>query len=324
MPERCRNTHGSAAVNFFSSDAFLSSIAKVGFPGRPYAPEVVSVNGVRFRVLKVGNQHVVRWPFLDFFEPFTGPEEARTVLRYLPVVARRVLRSEDWKPEMATEEVQPAPFVDWSGFTSWEEFLRALRQRLGYRPEDTRRRRRKLEREVGALRFVVHEASAAVFEKCLRWKSAQYVATRIEDLFADERNAEFFRELRRRDLLTVSALYAGERLAAVHISVIFEGRFCSWVPAYDPELRQYAPGRLLLEEILAYSHAAGHAQFDFLVGGEPYKFRYATHVRLVEPLGKPPLPVSAARAAKRGMKNVLTRFPVMWEWTEPLRRALRQ
>jgi len=311
-------------VNFFSSDAFLSSVAKVGFPGRAYAPEVVSVNGLRFRVLKVGSQHVVRWPFLDFFEPLTGPEEAQAVLRCLPVVARRVVRSEDWKPEMATEEVQPAPFVDWSRFGSWDEFLRGLRQQPRYRAQDTQRRRRKVEREVGALRFVVHDATAAVFEKCLRWKSAQYVATRIEDLFADERNVELFRELRRRDLLTVSALYAGERLAAVHIGVIFERRFCSWVPAYDPELRQYAPGRLLLEEILAYSHDSGHAQFDFLVGGEPYKFCYATHVRVVGPVGKPPLPVSAARAAKRGMKSVLTRFPGVWQWTEPLRRALRQ
>ena len=310
-------------MNFFSSDAFLSSVAKVRFPGRAYAPEVVSVDGLRFRVLKVGSQYVVRWPFLDFFEPLTGPEEAQAVLRYLPVVAGRVVRSEDWKPEMATEEVQPAPFVDWSVFGSWEEFLRGLRRRPGYRPQDTQRRRRKIEREVGALRFVVHDPATVVFEKCLRWKSAQYVAARIEDQFADERNVELFRELRRRDLLTVSALYAGERLAAVHIGVICERRFCSWVPAYDSELRQYAPGRLLLEALLAYSHGSGHAQFDFLVGGEPYKFCYATHVRVVEPIGKPPLPLSAARAAKRGMKSVLTRFPGVWEWTEPLRRALR-
>jgi CelD/BcsL family acetyltransferase involved in cellulose biosynthesis len=213
--------------------------------------------------------------------------------------------------------------VDWSRFASWEQFLQVLRERPGYRLQDTQRRRRKVQREIGTLRFVVHDGNPAVFEQCVRWKSAQYVATGFKDLFADKRNVELFRELLRRDLLTISALYAGERLGAVHLGVIFEGRFYSWVPVYDPQLHQYALGRLLLEEILAYSYRAGHAQFDFSVGGEPYKFCYATHVRVVEPAGKRPISLAATRAAKRGVKTVLTRFPGVWQWTEPLRRALR-
>jgi hypothetical protein len=318
---------GAGRVNFFSSDAFLFSVAKVGFPGRPHGLEVVEVDGSRFRLLKVANQYVVRWPFLDFFEPLPEPGDAHSSLSYLPVVSRRVLRAEEWKPEMATEEVQPAPFVDWSCFSSWEEFQKRLRERPGYRPyspQDTQRRRRKVEREIGSLRFTLHDSSPSVFERCLRWKSGQYVATGLKDLFAERRNVELFRELHSRDLLTVSTLHAGDRLGAVHIGVVFDKRFYSWVPAYDPDLQQYAVGRLLLEELLAYSHRSGHAQFDFIVGGESYKFCYATHVRVVEPAGKPPVTLVAARAAKRRVKSVLVRVPFLWQWTEPLRRALRR
>lgn len=319
-----RRCVGIESVNFFSSDAFLSSVAKVGFPNRPHLLEVVSVDNLRFRVLKVGRRYVVSWPFLDFFEPITGPGEVQARLPYLPVVARRVLRAEEWKPEIESEEVQPAPFIDWSCFGSWEEFLSVVRQRPGYRAQDTQRRRRKVEREIGRLRFAIHDPSSAVFEQCLQWKSAQYVATRFKDLFAEPRNVELFRDLRRSETLTISTLHAGERLGAVHIGVVFEGRFYSWVPAYDPGLHQYALGRLLLEEILAYSHRSGHAQFDFIVGGEPYKFCYATHVRVVEPAGKRPLVLAAPRAIKRGLKSVLKRAPFLWDWTEPLRRALRR
>jgi hypothetical protein len=310
-------------MNFYSSDEFLGSLAEVGFPGRRHAIEVVSVGESRYRLVHVAGRHVVRWPFLDFFEPLPDPVPAVATLSYLPRTSRRILPAEHWKPEMETEDVEPAPFIDWSAFSSWSQFLEMHKARPGSRPADSRRRRRKLTQEVGPIRFIVQDPDPAVFDQCIRWKSAQYVASRFKDMFADRRNVELFSALRRRGLLTISSLHAGERLAAIHIGVIWRGRFCHWVPAYAEELHAYAPGRLLLEEMLAFSYDAGHTQFDFLIGNEPYKFQYATHVRVVEPAGETPFTLTAARAAKRRVKSVLTRVPWLWERTEPLRRALR-
>jgi hypothetical protein len=311
-------------MNFFSADGFLLSVAEAGFPGRPHTLEVVAVDELRFRLLTVDGQPIVRWPFLDFFEPLSAPGPAVARLPYLQTIARRAAPVEAWKPEMTTEDVQPAPYIDWSALSSWSQALELWKTRPGNRLEDSQRRRRKLAREVGPIRFVAQDGSLAAFQQCLRWKSAQYVASGYRDLFAERRNVDLFSTLRRRGLLAVSSLYAGERLAAVHIGTVWQGRFYYWVPAYDEDLHRHAPGRLLLEEMLAFSHRSGHAQFDFLIGGEAYKFCYATHVRVVEPAGKPPFALIAGRAARRRIRNVLTRMPGLWKRTEPLRRALRR
>ena len=71
----------------------------------------------------------------------------------------------------------------------------------------------------------------------------------------------------RRGLLAVFTLSAGQTLLSIHIEAVEDNRLYWWVPAYDPELAQYSPGRLLLENLLADSFARGHAEFDFLVGG---------------------------------------------------------
>src|SRR5207247_3960145 len=42
-------------------------------------------------------------------------------------------------------------------------------------------------------------------------------------------------------------------------------------------------------EILRESHVRGYAEFDFLIGGELYKWHYATQTRVIGPLGTPPL-----------------------------------
>jgi GNAT acetyltransferase-like protein len=311
-------------MNFFSGDGFLLSVAEAGFRGRAHALEVATVDELRFRLLTVEGRPIVRWPFLDFFEPLSGSGAAAARLPYLQAVSRRVVPVGGWKPEMTTEDVQPAPFIDWSALPSWSHALELWKTRPGNRLDDSQRRRRKLAREVGPIQFVPQDPSLAAFQHCLRWKSAQYLASGYRDLFADRRNVDLFSALRRRGLLAVSSLYAGERLAAVHLGAVWEGRFYYWVPAYDGDLQRYAPGRLLLEEMLAFSHRSGHAQFDFLVGGEPYKFAYATHVRVVEPAGEPPFALTAARAARRRIKSVLTRMPGLWKRTEPLRRALRR
>jgi hypothetical protein len=311
-------------MNFFSADGFLLSVAEAGFPRRPHALEVVEVEGLRYRLLTVDGRPVVRWPFLDFFEPLSTPARAAARLPYLQTVSQRAVPVAEWNPEMTTEDVQPAPFIDWSLLSTWPRALELWKTRPGNRLDDSQRRRRKLAREIGRLRFVSDDPSPAAFQQCLRWKSAQYLASGYRDLFTDRRNVDLFSILRRRGLLMISSLYAGERLAAVHLGTLWQGRFYYWVPAYDEDLHRYAPGRILLEEMLAFSHQSGHAEFDFLIGAEAYKFTYATHVRVVEPVGEPPFALTAARAARRRIKDVLIRMPGLWKRTESLRRALRR
>jgi CelD/BcsL family acetyltransferase involved in cellulose biosynthesis len=309
-------------VNFFSSDEYLGALAETWFPGRSWNVGVYAAEGRLFRLLSVhGRGPIVTdglgrgsYHFLDFFEPLAGAPLAATSVprvRWLPRVALDVHDVASALPAAApmAEARAPAPYVDWSRFPDWKAFQAHVTSRRSSLARDSRRKRRKLERCFGPLRFEWDDRDPKAFGTALAWKSAQYVRTKVRDGFAIPQNVRLFQELWRRGLLVASSLTAGERRVAVHLGVLWERRFYSWIPAYDPALSADSPGRILLEYLLAESHARGHAQFDFLLGGEAYKYHYATHCRVIGPLGTAPLPESLRRGARAAVKRALSVYP---------------
>jgi CelD/BcsL family acetyltransferase involved in cellulose biosynthesis len=179
--------------------------------------------------------------------------------------------------------------------------------------------RRRLEREAGPVRFAFDDPDPEVFDTCLRWKGEQYLATGHPNFFAQPRNVELFRQLRARRLVVVNALWAGPRLVAAHVAGLYDRRFAAWVPAYDPAWAKCSPGRLLLEESLRASQALGHREFDFLIGDEAYKFRYATDNRVIGPLGAPPLSVRLEQEARGLARATLKDRPRLKKLVDRLR-----
>lgn len=305
-------------MNFFSTDPFLDALGEARFHGRRREPVHVAVEGRVYRVLSVDGRPVVSVPFLDLLEPEddAAPASARPI-GWLPVALRGVVTVDGWRAEGAPPECEPCPYLAWSAYPSWEAASAALP-----RQADTRRKQRKLEAEIGPVRYVEDDADAAALRLCLEWKSHQYRATGHRDQFADPRNVRLFEGLRDRGALVLSSLYAGERLVAVHVGVRHDGRFMSWIPAYDPELQKYSPGRILQHAMMEDSYRRGDTEFDFLIGDEPYKYEYATHVRVAGPVGTPPLKLRARRAVKSAARAALARTGLL-DRAKTLRRRLR-
>jgi hypothetical protein len=69
----------------------------------------------------------------------------------------------------------------------------------------------------------------------------------------------------------LSALYVGNRLAAVHLGMRSFGVLHFWFPAYDPELGKYSPGLVLLVEMARAAAALGIRRIDLGRGNERYK-----------------------------------------------------
>ena len=91
-----------------------------------------------------------------------------------------------------------SPYLDLgAGFGPYEAELRSQGSNLVAK---TRTRQRWLERDIGPVRFTVHDPEdAEAYDALRRWKSAQYRATGVRDLFsaASERRAiELLRECR--------------------------------------------------------------------------------------------------------------------------------
>jgi hypothetical protein len=317
-------------MNFFSSDDYLRALACVWFAGRRCEIATHAAEGKLFRLLTVeGVGPVVSdgprpdsYNFLDFLEPLGRQPERGTVagrVRWLPRVALGTEEVVSASPTATSGMV--APYVDWSRFPRWSDFEALVASRRASVRIDSRRKRRRLEERFGPLRFRWDDRRPSVFDTLIAWKSAQYARSNQRDGFAVPHNVALFRELCRRGLVVVSSLSAGERILAAHLGASWARRFSSWVPAYDREALVLSPGRLLLEHLLAESHARGDAEFDFLLGDEPYKYHYATHRRLVGPVGTPPLPVSVRRAVRASVKKALALSPPLLEKARAIARG---
>jgi len=313
-------------VNLFSTEPFLRAVAAAGFPGRRFTIESRNLAGQSYRLLVVEKAGLVAsWPFLDFLEPVGPASPLAAPVAFLPSVALATVRCAEWSDRGDDDgsEQLPAPRVDWTVFSTWEGFLGSVVKRRSNLVADSRRRAARLASQVGPLRFEpASEGSEATeaFDACLRWKSAQYRATSLRDLFADPRHVALFRCLQSEGALIVSALYAGARLTAVHLGARWDRRFYYWIPAYDAELARFSPGRLLTEAMLEDSYRRGDREFDFLIGGEAYKWFYATDVRVIGPLGRRPLVDAAARALARRARKALEPYPAALRSARELKR----
>lgn len=313
-------------MNFFASEAFLSSLAHACAPDRPFRVGLHRTQGRLFRLVSVdGGAPITQWPFFDSVaaveETPSGPVGE---LRYLPMVAQDATEITE-VPESVQEgpESFPAPYIDWTRFPTWKAFEAHFAARRSSLPRDSRQKRRNLEREVGTLTFIAHDPRPEVFDQCLAWKSAQYVRTGLTDLFRDSRNVELFRTLTARGALLISSLSAGPTLLAVHFGGLADEGLYSWVAAYDPAFGRYSPGRLLLEDILRHCQERGHREFDFGIGHSSYKWHYASHSRTLGPLGRPPMSLVVRRSAKAAAKSLLLRWPSLYARVQRMRQNLR-
>jgi CelD/BcsL family acetyltransferase involved in cellulose biosynthesis len=167
----------------------------------------------------------------------------------------------------------PSYYMDLSG--GYDGYC-AERSRAGsQRIRRMLQRSRKIAREVGPLRFVPHTADGQVFETLVRWKVEHYrrigainylgydwarkLLPRLVDL-----NDDCFRGM-------LSALYCGDRLAAVHLGLRSCEVLHSWFPTYDPELADYSPGSVFFLLLAQEMPALGIQRIDLGRGDEQFK-----------------------------------------------------
>jgi CelD/BcsL family acetyltransferase involved in cellulose biosynthesis len=136
---------------------------------------------------------------------------------------------------------------------------------------------RRLEREIGPLRFVADSTDAASLESVLAWKSLQYRQTDKPDLFAPGWIREAVQRIftMRTDGCCgiLSLLYAGDRLLAGHFGIRSRHTWHYWFPSYNKEAAKYSPGMILLLKMAEHAPKVGVSIIDLGMGMSPYKER---------------------------------------------------
>ena len=182
-------TNQNSPGNYFSSDGYLN------LAGRSFIPDVTheigygSLQGHTFRMLFVAGKPITTLPFLDFFEPSPLPENGADVrpLSYLPRVSlhTHALPLETMPaPIPHTKESQPSPLIEWQQFTDFPQFKAMCEQR--YKRSFDKRRLKNLDKltaTLGPLRYEFKTRDPKALDACIAWKSAQYRASRLPDLF---------------------------------------------------------------------------------------------------------------------------------------------
>lgn len=132
---------------------------------------------------------------------------------------------------------------------------------------------RRLEREIGPVRFEMHVADETALRQLLRWKYSKYEESR----HSSETILGILTRLlavQRPDCSgTLSVLYAGQEIVAAHFGLRSRDTWHYWFPAYDPQFEKYSPGMILLLQMAAHAPGLGIRRIDLGRGEQDYKRR---------------------------------------------------
>lgn len=192
----------------------------------------------------------------------------------------------------------------------YDPYLDELRGRSKKWLASTFRKQRKLEREVGEVRFEFASTDEAALRALMRWKSGQYAQMGEWDRFADPTIVALVTDLMRTPSPAcsgaLSVLYAGDVPIAAHAGIWSESVLSWWFPAYDPEYGRYSPGILVLLHLLEGAAKHGVGLVDLGRGAHDYKdaTKTAEHTVVTGSVDAPTLsslPRRAKRAARAGV-----------------------
>lgn len=144
---------------------------------------------------------------------------------------------------------------------------------------DMRRKLRKMERELGPVRFTYSDSSDEMFEQHVCMRNALYrkMGQRTDYCSGWEgRVLRKLREARSPEFSSVmSTLHAGDKLVAAHFGLVSQSVLHWWFPAYDLAAHHYSPGLNLVNFCAMEAAERGIGTIDFGRGTDRYKLLFA-------------------------------------------------
>lgn len=293
-------------MDFFASDAFLTALARDYYRAKEVTVKTYAVQGMQVRLAQIpGGKVLTTGPFYDYVKAFAYDGEAPPGITYIPKLVTSRIALEDENPAAAVPPTgqEPAPLVIWDRFATWDEYLALIRKRSKNLLPARRRKLRRTTEAFGAPAFSFDNPDVQALNLCIHWKVKQYEGG--HETLEDPNALAMLEGLFRDGHLILSTLEVAGKYVAVHAGFLWKGEYMDLLAAYDPAFAQYGVGREILVRMLEHSYHQGHQSFNFLQGGESYKWDYATHVHLIESYGKPPMASRARKALERAVRQRL-------------------
>jgi CelD/BcsL family acetyltransferase involved in cellulose biosynthesis len=175
-----------------------------------------------------------------------------------------------WDP---VEQCEVSPALDLHGGRSLEELVPSrLGRNVGYA-------RRRLER-AGTLTVDRASAQSAneLFDELVSLHAARWQTMGEHGVLGDPAVQSFHHDVVlqfvREGMLRMVALRLDGRPIGVLYGFASHGRCYYYLSGFDPELRTFSVGSVLIAQSIEDARAAGDRWFDFLRGAEPYKYAW--------------------------------------------------
>jgi CelD/BcsL family acetyltransferase involved in cellulose biosynthesis len=171
---------------------------------------------------------------------------------------------------------------------------------------------RRMERELGPLRFVPHSSDSGLLRRVLAWKSEQYRRTGWSDLFATGWARTLVERIHETQTAgfggMLSLLFAGRQLVAGHFGMRSKTVWHYWFPAYDRRFARYSPGLILLLKMAQFAEDFGLHCIDIGTGLTLYKRRLMNaSVSVAEGIVETPSCRGLLRLVRRRLRAMLKR-----------------
>ena len=180
--------------------------------------------------------------------------------------------------------VFPSPVIDLTD--GFDAYVTTMRQRgdslttdSSGRPHQTIRKAKRVARNVGPIRFTLHESDKSALHAMIRWKRQQYhdsgEVLRLIDIFKYNWTVELLERVHAAqsdDFAGVlSTLHVGDELVAAHMGMRSHNVLHWWFPAYDKNHAKISPGLILLLELTRSAANMGIREIELGPGEEAYK-----------------------------------------------------
>lgn len=139
----------------------------------------------------------------------------------------------------------------------------------------------------------------------------RWAGTSTPSLFLEGPNRAFYQELALamsdKEWLALSLVEFNGRPLAMHLGFDYNGRFLWYKPSFDRVYARHSPGLVMLRYLIGYAIEHERGEFDFTIGDEPFKTRFANTVRTTTQFQIFRDPLSLALAWSRRMLGAVRR-----------------
>jgi CelD/BcsL family acetyltransferase involved in cellulose biosynthesis len=179
--------------------------------------------------------------------------------------------------ELAGAKTVPTHIADISG--GFEAYLAERRSSQPKYFSWLRRKRSRIEADVGPVVFTAGRPDQEGFDRLIEWKSNQYRRSGWPDPFARQWVRDLVQEIahiKEPDLTgRLSVCRAAGRILAVDFRVHSQSVYAGWFVTYNPEFARFSPGSVRWLYVIEDAAAMGLREVDIGPGDERYKEKLA-------------------------------------------------